>query len=185
MPRPVLTRVPSYGPRWCRAVPQDDGVGYHANSSRARLVHCSASEMRRLRRESRSERWPGVEALRALREVILVHADLRADHVKAIGERLNLTDHLLPVLAQQREPIFFIAGSLPDEICVLADHRQRHAGGTQRRADGQPLDVLLAIDPAPAHSPSYRKGKNPLALIEAQRVNAQTRPIGNLSDAQT
>src|SRR4029450_3885450 len=112
-------------------------------------------------------------------------AALRADHVEAIGESPNLTDHILLVLAQQREPFLLISGSLPYQIGILAEHRQRQCGGPQRRADGQPLHVLLAVHPAPAQSPSYRKGKNPLALIEAQRMNAQTRPIGDLSDAQT
>jgi hypothetical protein len=44
-----------------------------------------------------------------LGEARFVEPDLETDQAQALGERVNLGGHALLVLAQQAEPVFFIA----------------------------------------------------------------------------
>ena len=85
-------------------------------------------------------------------EVIFVHSDLEGDQVQTLRQLVNLDDHVLLVPAQQREPLLLGAGTLSDEVGVLADLSERHAGGAKDDADLQPLHVVFAVEATPAGS---------------------------------
>jgi hypothetical protein len=97
----------------------------------------------------------------ALVEKVFVYADLEPDQVHALGEPADLRGHVVLVRAQEREPLFLVAGSLSDQVGVSAERGQGHAGGAEDDADGQPLDIILAVGAAPARSASHGLAKMP------------------------
>src|SRR6266542_4799169 len=120
----------------------------------------------------------------ALGDAVFVHFDLPADEVEALAELADLRGHAFPVLAQEIEPFLLVAGSLANELGVPTDPDERHARGAEVGADLQPLDVLLAVDAVPVGAPAHGTGQDAGALVEAQRVDAETGALGNLPDAQ-
>lgn len=56
--------------------------------------------------------------VRTVAELVLVHADLVVDQVQAPGELADLSGHVRPVPAQEREPGLLVAGALSDEVII-------------------------------------------------------------------
>jgi hypothetical protein len=79
-----------------------------------------------------------------------------ADQLQALCELAYPAGHVLLMLAQEGQPVLFVAGYVPDELGVAADRGQRHAGAAQACADGQLLHVLLAADATPAQARAVR-----------------------------
>src|SRR4051794_26731497 len=133
-------------------------------------------------------RLPGVERfsapLGALGEVVLVDADLVVDQVEALGETRDLGGHLGAVRTHDGEAFVLVAAAFPDEFGVPPDHRNGHPGGTQHDADGEPVDVVLAVEATAARGALDRVGEDPLTLVETQRVHAQPGALGHLADGQ-
>lgn len=115
---------------------------------------------------------------------LLIEPDLEGDQLQALVERCDLGGHVLLVLAQQAEAVFLVARSLPDQVGVLADRDERHAGDAELDADFEPFEVPLGVDPASIGAAVNRGDEQALALIEPQRVNAQAGALGDLPDAQ-
>jgi hypothetical protein len=116
--------------------------------------------------------------------MVLVDVDLVGDHLQALGERADLGGNLVLVPAQQRESVGLVAWSVPDEVGVAADRAQRHAGGAEPGAQVQPLHVVLAVETMPVAAAPDGFSEEALALVEAQRVDAQPRLLGDLPDGQ-
>ena len=123
--------------------------------------------------------------LGALGKDVFVCPDLVVDQRQASGELIDLSGDTLPVLAQEREPLFLVADSLPEEVGVSTDRDHGHAGGAENDGDVQPFHVILAVDATPTGTASYGIGEDAFAFVEAQRVNTQTRALSDLSDTQS
>ena len=118
-------------------------------------------------------------------EEVLIYSDFEPDQIQALGEPADLSGEVRLVLAQERESFFLVADSLSDEVGVSTERGQGHARGAEDDADGQPVHVILAVDATPTRSASHGLDEEAFVLIEAQRVNAQARAVGDLSDTQT
>lgn len=79
---------------------------------------------------------------------VFVDADLVGDEVEALGEPADLVGRTLLVLAERGQALRFIPGALADEVGLLADRGQGHAGGAQDDAGRQPVDIVLGVDAA-------------------------------------
>ena len=100
-------------------------------------------------------------------------------------EFLDLGGDVILVAAEQGESVLLVAGSLTDEIGVLTDRVQRHAGRTEPDAHDQPVDVVLGIDAPAVRLPPYPVCEQSLTLVEPERVHAQPGPLGHLPDTQS
>jgi hypothetical protein len=86
--------------------------------------------------------------------------------------------------AHDGKPLFLVAHALPDEFGVSADRRNGPARGAQNNTDGEPFNIVFAVQATATGTAFDRIGKNALALIETKRVNAQAGAFGDLADAQ-
>jgi hypothetical protein len=116
---------------------------------------------------------------------VLVHPDLEGDQVQALGEPTELGGDASVVLLEERETFLLVARARTNKVGIAAERGQRHAGGAKDDADGQPVDVVLAVATTPAGTTTDRADEDTLLLVEAERVHAQTGALGDLPDAQT
>jgi hypothetical protein len=119
-----------------------------------------------------------------LAEEVLVHANLVCDQVEAVAEPVDLGDQPVLMLAENGEAVRLGAGSAPDQGGVPADLGERHPGGAEPDAVGQPLHVVLGVDATAVGRAHYRGDQDAFAFVEAQRVHAEPGARRNLPDAQ-
>jgi hypothetical protein len=127
---------------------------------------------------------PGISGSTS-REVPFVAGDFGVDEVETVLQLLELPGDAELVRAEQLEPFRLVAAALADELRQAADRRQRHAGGPELHAIGQPLDVLRAVDAPAALITPHLAFQQPFALIQPQGVHAQPGAPGYLTDTQT
>src|SRR6266705_1373697 len=98
----------------------------------------------------------------------VIDRHLVADQVEALPEGVHLGQHSGLVLAEQAESLLFIAVSAADQVGVLADGRDRHPGGAEVDADGQPFRVVVGVEPPAAATAADGIGEDALAFVEPQ-----------------
>src|SRR5215208_2354763 len=139
------------------------------------------------RKSSSTPLCPGRQEIltAAVREVLLVDADLPGDDPQALLELGELTLDASLLLSQQLEALRLVARAVAHQLGELADLRQWHVGPPQLDADLQPVHVLLAVAAMPAPRTGDVLGEHQaLALVEPQRVHAQPRTPRDVADAQ-
>jgi hypothetical protein len=117
-------------------------------------------------------------------ENVVVDPDLVLDPSGALPQFLNLGEEALLVPTEKRNALCFVASPAFDETDVVADRRQRHSGCTQAPADRQPLNVIFGIHAVTIQLSLYGVGQDAFAFVEAQRVHAHARAVGDLADGQ-
>jgi len=118
-------------------------------------------------------------------EAAPVDADLVIEEGQALPQLGQPGGDLGAVRLQEGEPFRLVAAPCRDELGVAADGPDRHAGGPQPGAHGDPVEVEPVIAPPSAGGAADGGDDQAGALVVAQRVHADPGPAGGLGDAQS
>lgn len=102
----------------------------------------------------------------------------------AFRECLNLRIHSAAVTVEELESFGLVARTLSHQLGEPCEIGDGHTGFAQFHADLQPLHVDGGVLASPAGGPPDRTDEQSLALVEAQRMHAQARPLRDLTNAQ-
>jgi hypothetical protein len=121
----------------------------------------------------------------AVGELSLVDPDLAADDPVAFLEFGELVLDAFLLIAEQFEALRFVPGSFAHKLSHAADLREWHPGRAELGADPQPVDIVRGVAAVAARVARDLLGdKQAFALVEPQRVDAETGLLRDLADTQ-
>ena len=115
-------------------------------------------------------------------ESAAVYVDLVVDEPEVVCELGDLRGHLFAVGLHKGKSLTLIAVPGRYELRIATDRLDRHAGGPQPGADGDPVEVELPVAP-PASGAAINIGDDQAgALVVAQRMSADPGAARGLGD---
>jgi hypothetical protein len=115
--------------------------------------------------------------------VLLVHPDLAADSGHPISKLCEFFGEAVLVFPENRK-LSFSVRAVSDELKEAANRLEGHSRCSERLANLEQLDVCGGVDAMAALSARDGTGQKSFTFVEAERMDAQAGPFGDVADAQ-